>query len=361
MDALYKHILDHQSTAVVLVDHDLRVSWLNQAAEFLLATSATRSAGDPVRTVIRNGEEFEAQLREALAAEQSFTKRQAELHLPATDQGISVDVTVTPVSVSEFRGLLIELQHLDRLLRINREAAQLNAQQTTRGLVRGMAHEIKNPLGGIRGAAQLLSRELDAPGLQDYTNVIIEEADRLRNLVDRMLGPNRMPQRRPANIHRILERVRTLLEAEQPGRVHFERDYDPSIPELECDDEQIVQAVLNVARNAVQALEQTPEARIVLRTRPVRQVTIGHARYRLAVRIDIVDNGPGVPEELEERLFYPMISGRPEGTGLGLSIAQSIVSQHGGLVECESRPGETRFTFLLPLEASTTEPTDEAS
>ena len=361
MDSLQKHILDHQSTAVVLVDHALCVSWLNQAAEFLLATSVTRCAGDPVMAVIRNGEEFESQLREALSAEQSFTKRQAELVVPVTGQSLSVDVTVTPVAVTEFSGLLIELQPLDRLLRINREAAQLSVQQTTRDLVRGMAHEIKNPLGGIRGAAQLLSRELDAPGLQDYTNVIIEEADRLRNLVDRMLGPNRMPQWTQVNVHRVLERVRTLLEAEQPGRVQFERDYDPSLPDIAGDDEQLVQAFLNVARNAVPALEETQDAAVVLRTRPVRQVTIGAERHRLAVRVDVVDNGPGVPPELQDRLFYPMISGRPEGTGLGLSIAQSIVSQHGGLIECTSRPGETRFTFLLPLEASPTEASDETS
>ncbi len=360
MDALQQHILDNQATAVVLIDHELRISYLNQSAEFLLATSMTRSRGDPVLSVIRNGDEFPAQLADALSLEQSFTKRQAELKVAATGQSLAVDLTVTPVSISEFRGLLIELQPLDRLLRINKEAAQLTVQQTTRELVRGLAHEIKNPLGGIRGAAQLLSRELDAPGLQDYTNVIIEEADRLRNLVDRMLGPNRMPQWSSVNVHAVLERVRTLLEAEHPGRVHFDRDYDPSIPELVCDHEQLVQAFLNVVRNAVQALEDTPEACITLRTRAVRQFTIGSARHRLVIRIDVVDNGPGVPAELQERLFYPMISGRPEGTGLGLSIAQSIISQHGGLIECASQPGETRFTFLLPLEAGTTEAADEA-
>ena len=361
MDALQQHILDHQATAVVLVDHELCVSYLNQAAEFLLATSMTRCKGDPVLSVIHNGDELPAQLADALSREQSFTKRQADLRVPSTGQALAVDLTVTPVTVSEFRGLLVELQPLDRLLRINREAAQMTVQQTTRELVRGLAHEIKNPLGGIRGAAQLLSRELDAPELQDYTTVIIDEADRLRNLVDRMLGPNRIPQWSSTNVHRVLERVRTLLEAEYPEQVRFERDYDPSIPELVCDHEQLVQALLNVARNAVQALEGTDDARISLRTRAVRQFTIGSARHRLVIRIDVVDNGPGVPAELEERLFYPMISGRPEGTGLGLSIAQSIISQHGGLIECTSRPGETRFTFLLPLEASTTEAPDEAN
>jgi len=361
MDALQSHILDNQATAVVLVDQALRVSYLNQSAEFLLATSAARCKGEPVLSVIHNGNELESQLQEALSAEQSFTKRQAQLRVPASGQELSVDITVTPIAMAEFCGLLIELQPLDRLLRINREASQLQVQQTTRELVRGLAHEIKNPLGGIRGAAQLLSRELEAPGLSDYTNVIIEEADRLRNLVDRMLGPNRMPERGWVNVHRPLERVRTLLEAEYPGRARFVRDYDPSIPEIFCADEQLVRALLNVTRTAMRALEGIPGAEITISTRAGRQFTIGNERHRLVVRIEITDNGPGIPAQLQDRLFYPMISGRPEGTGLGLSIAQSIVSQHGGLIECASRPGETRFTFLLPLDAGTTEPPHEAS
>lgn len=361
MDTLQSHILDNQATAVVLVDRALRVSYLNQSAEFLLATSVVRCRGEHVLSVIRNGDELEAQLQEALETAQSFTKRQAALRIPATGQELSIDLTVTSVIIAEFQGLLIEMQPLDRLLRINREAAQLTVQQTTRELVRGLAHEIKNPLGGIRGAAQLLSRELKTPGLSDYTNVIIEEADRLRNLVDRMLGPNRMPDRSWVNVHRPIERVRTLLEVEYPGRARFERDYDPSIPEIFCADEQLVQALLNVARNAMQALEGIPDAAITLSTRAGRQFTIGSERHRLVVRIEIIDNGPGIPPSLQDRLFYPMISGRPEGTGLGLSIAQSIVSQHGGLIECASRPGETRFTFLLPLDAGTTEPSHETS
>lgn len=348
---LYRHILDHQSTALMLVDRALEVVFLNQAAEFLLATSNVRSSGESLFGVLRGDDDaFEHELQAALDNVQSYTRRHTILHALLAARDLTVDLTVTPLRQDDFDGLLLELQPLDRLLRINREAAQLTVQQTTRQLVRGLAHEVKNPLGGIRGAAQLLSRELDDPGLTDYTSVIIEEADRLRNLVDRMLGPNRMPAREPANIHRILERVRTLLEAEQPGRVRYVRDYDPSIPDLVCDPEQLMQALLNVVRNGVQALEDTTDARITLRTRTMRQYTIGDRRHRLVVRIDIVDNGPGIAPEMLERLFYPMISGRPSGTGLGLSIAQSIISQHGGLIECESTADGTRFSFLLPLE-----------
>ncbi|HSG89848.1 MAG TPA: nitrogen regulation protein NR(II) [Pseudomonadales bacterium] len=361
MDALYRHILDHQSTAILLVDGAMNVAFLNQAAEVLLASSNERSSGEPLRGLLADTERFEGELQAALTDLQSYTKRHAVMHAILSGQDITVDLTVTPMTHCNFDGLLLELQPLDRLLRINREAAQITVQQTTRQLVRGLAHEVKNPLGGIRGAAQLLSRELDRPALEDYTNIIIEEADRLRNLVDRMLGPNQLPTPAPANVHRVLERVRTLLDAEQPGRVHYLRDYDPSIPDLVCDQEQMVQAFLNVMRNAVQALEDQQYAHITIRTRAVRQYNIGSERHRLVVRIDIIDNGPGIAPDMLERLFYPMISGRPGGTGLGLSISQSIISQHGGLIECESEPGATRFTFLLPLVEPAMESSDEAA
>lgn len=352
MDSLYRHILEHQSTAVVLLDSKLCVTYLNQSAEFLLAASNERSHGDHLRLLLRGDEDFEAELEAALSKEQSFTRRITHLKaLQASSGEITVDYTVTPMTDCEQGGLLIELQPLDRLLRINRDAAQLTLQRTTRHLVRGLAHEIKNPLGGIRGAAQLLARELDSVPLTEYTDIIIEEADRLRNLVDRMLGPNQLPQYRTGNIHRILERVRQLITAENPGRLQIERDYDPSIPDLTCDPDQLLQAFLNVTRNAAQALEDTEDAVITFRSRTMRQFTIGDERHRLVVRIDIIDNGPGIPPDMIERLFYPMISGRADGTGLGLSITQSIIAQHGGLIECESEPGSTRFTILLPLES----------
>lgn len=352
MDSLYRHILEHQSTAVVLLDPALRVTYLNQSAEFLLAASNERSCGDHLRVLLRGDDDFEAELAAALNQERSFTRRITHLRaLQASTGDITVDYTVTPMTDCDQGGLLLELQPLDRLLRINRDAAQLTLQRTTRHLVRGLAHEIKNPLGGIRGAAQLLARELERAQLTEYTDIIIEEADRLRNLVDRMLGPNQLPKYRNGNIHRILERVRQLITAEHPEHLQIERDYDPSIPELTCDPDQLLQAFLNVTRNAAQALEGTENAMITFRTRTMRQFTIGDERHRLVVRIDILDNGPGIPADMIERLFYPMISGRADGTGLGLSITQSIIAQHGGLIECESEPGSTRFTILLPLES----------
>tara|TARA_Y100001934_G_C11967953_1_gene592668 strand:- start:14 stop:676 length:663 start_codon:yes stop_codon:yes gene_type:complete len=217
-------------------------------------------------------------------------------------------------------------------------------------MIRGLAHEVKNPLGGIRGAAQLLARELPDAGLSEYTNIIVDETDRLAALVDRLLGPTNQPNRQSSNIHELIERAARLIEAESD--IEIRRDYDPSIPELTIDADMVQQAVLNIARNASQALRAvaSPQLRVVTRTE--RQFTIGTVRHRVVVRIDLIDNGPGVPVELQDQLFYPMISGRADGTGLGLSIAQSIVMRHDGVIEFSSRPGETVFTIILPLAAA---------
>ncbi len=215
-------------------------------------------------------------------------------------------------------------------------------------MIRGLAHEIKNPLGGLRGAAQLLERELPDPQLTEYTKIIIDEADRLQNLLNRMLGPNTLPNLRETNIHHVLERVRSLVLAEAPPGIEITRDYDPSIPNLNADSDQLIQAALNLVRNAVQALGQ--HGSIILRTRAQRQITIGHERHRLVLTLEVIDNGPGIPQEIQERIFYPMVTGHANGTGLGFSIAQSLINRHGGLIECTSEPGNTIFRILLPLE-----------
>jgi len=215
-------------------------------------------------------------------------------------------------------------------------------------LVRGLAHEVKNPLGGIRGAAQLLERELRCESLTEYTAIIVREADRLRKLVDRLLGPNNLPKQCEVNVHEVLEQVRSLTEAEAGSGVVFIRDYDPSIPAMVADPDQLVQALLNIVRNAAQAVEG--KGAVTLRTRIQRQLTIGQRLNRLVVCVDVVDNGPGIPSDMLERMFMPMITDRPTGTGLGLSIAQNLIHQHKGMIECTSRPGETLFRILLPLE-----------
>lgn len=347
---IYKPLLDSLNTAIILIDQGLRLRHMNPAAEALLAISCERNLGEPVTYFFHESSETEKQIK--LAAEQAnhYTKRHAEWHLLSGGQ-ITVDYTVTPFGDHE--GLIIEIQPIDRLLRISREEMLTSSHETTRNLVRGMAHEIKNPLGGIRGAAQLLARELPNNDLLEYTNIIIDEADRLRNLVDRMLGPNQLPQHKALNIHEALERVATIIRAESNDVITLIRDYDPSIPEMMGDKELLIQALLNIVRNAMQALL---EANIVgglirLRTRIQRQFTIGRRHHPLVCRIEVIDNGPGIPGDIIENIFYPMISGRAEGTGLGLTISQHLIHQHNGLIECQSEPGATRFTLYLPMEA----------
>lgn len=247
---------------------------------------------------------------------------------------------------------IVELLPQEQQARQDREERLIDQAQTNKELIRNLAHEIKNPLGGIRGAAQLLQMEINRE-LTEYTQVIIHEADRLQTLVDRLLAPHRYPHRvGDVNIHEVCERVRSLILAEFPKGLRVLRDYDTSLPEFRGDREQLIQAVLNIAHNAAQALAErmaAGDARITFRTRVARQVTFGKQRYRLALELHVVDNGPGVPDSIKDRIFYPLVSGREGGSGLGLTLAQTFVQQHHGLIECESRPGQTDFKLLIPL------------
>jgi two-component system, NtrC family, nitrogen regulation sensor histidine kinase GlnL len=249
--------------------------------------------------------------------------------------------------------VVVELVEIEQQTRQDREERALGQAQANKELIRNLAHEIKNPLGGIRGAAQLLEMEVESRSLTEYTQVIINEADRLQALVDRLLAPHRKPHVvGDVNIHEVCERVRSLILAEFPRGLAVRRDYDTSIPEFRGDREQLIQAVLNIAHNAAQALAERiaqGDGTIVLRTRIARQVTLGKQRYRLALELHIEDNGPGVPESIRERIFYPLVSGRDGGSGLGLTLAQTFVQQHQGTIECESEPGRTLFKIVIPL------------
>ncbi len=352
---MHKQMLDAMQTALLLLDGELNVCDLNAAAEILLGISDTRVKGQPLASLWRIDEQGHSELQSVLHSGIVYTRRQVTLKL-LSGHLITVDYTATPVSGIGAARVLLEIVPRDRFDRIDREEDMLAQYETSRVLVRGLAHEIKNPLGGLRGAAQLLEQELDQPELRDYTRVIIQEADRLRNLVDSMLGPREPPRLEAINVHEVLERVATLLAAEAGDWLTITRDYDPSLPDVHGDHEQLIQALLNICRNAMQSLhENRPEEKpfIILRTRPNRRHTIAGTLHRLVCRIEVVDNGPGIPRDMQERIFYPMISGRADGSGLGLSIAQSIVHQHGGLIECESRPGQTTFSLLIPLEKAT--------
>ncbi|MEO8158920.1 MAG: nitrogen regulation protein NR(II) [Betaproteobacteria bacterium] len=338
--------LDALATAVVLLDSEHVVHYVNPAAENLLAVSAKNIVGMSLDRMLADPELMIASVNYARENNCSYT--QHELTLTMTGHpAIEVSCTVTPMETSDLDGFLLELSPLHQQLRIAREERLMDQSTQTRELIRNLAHEIKNPLGALRGAAQLLDRELERPELHEYTQVIMKEADRLQSLMDRLLTPHRLPQITHFNIHEALERVRSLLLAEFPQNIAIVPDYDVSLPPLMADREQIIQALLNIARNGAQAMQG--KGKLILRTRVARRVTLAKKMYKLALMVNIIDNGPGIPEELKDKIFFPLVSGRDGGHGIGLTIAQTFVSQHHGTIEVESRPGETRFSILFPI------------
>jgi two-component system nitrogen regulation sensor histidine kinase GlnL len=274
-----------------------------------------------------------------------------ELRLPATEihnEERLIDCRVSMIqSAGSDDALLIEMSDITRRSKISRENALLIQHGAGRQMIRQLAHEIKNPLGGLRGAAQLLERQLDSDELREYTEVIISEADRLAALVDTLLGPGGPPNKRPVNIHELLEYVMRLVEPELGPHIRTRRDYDPGLPDIELDRDQMVQAFLNLVQNAVTALDG--QGRITLRSRAVMNFTIGDVRYPVVASVEIEDDGPGIPKDLQDSIFYPLVTSRPDGTGLGLPAAQELISRHGGLIEFESRPGKTVFQVRIPI------------
>ena len=342
------HGLELLSTAVLMLDETLHVTYANPAAEMLLSHGRKHFIGVALDKALPGNREFIHRLHQSLDDGAGFNEHDLELDLAG--ERVHLHCVITPLESGPSR-VLLELRELEQQLKIAREAKILEQQEANRELIRNLAHEIKNPLGGIRGAAQLLERELGDPELREFTQVIVKETDRLQSLMNRLLTPSRLPRVEAINIHEVTERVRTLLLAEFPENLAVQRDYDTSLPDLTGDKEQLIQAILNVARNAAQATGGKGEIRLV--TRIARQVTIARLRHRHAIAISIEDDGPGVPADLAERIFYPLVSGREGGTGLGLSLAQSYVSQHHGLIEFESVPGRTRFTILVPVHERT--------
>lgn len=345
---LPQHVLENLTTATLLVDENLLIKYVNPAAEALLGLSARRVRGTPLdKNLTCTSENLHERIRQSIRTGQPYAEYEIKV-INAVQKRLTVNCVLTPLlEWQEHPALLMEVVELDRHLRIIREAQIMRQNLVSRSVIRGLAHEIKNPLGGLRGAAQLLEHELDNDDLKEYTRIIIREADRLQTLVDRMLGPNGIPNKRDIDIHEVLEHIRRLLLAEAPKGVKIQRDYDPSIPMIYADRNLLVQAVLNIARNALNALGD--KGKIVFRTRIERQFSIGQTRHRLVLKADIIDDGPGVPEHLREKLFYPMITGRAHGTGLGLSIAQTLINLHDGLIEYTSSPGHTVFSMIIPI------------
>jgi two-component system, NtrC family, nitrogen regulation sensor histidine kinase GlnL len=344
---MFKRILDHLNTATLLFNKDLNLIYVNTAGEILLADSARHLVGMNAMELFKFSDPaLLINLQQCLTMSEMLVDR--ELILDRMGQSFTVNLSATPmVEGDRVKEILVELQQVDNHLRISKEEQLLSQQNTARLLVRGLAHEIKNPLGGLRGAAQLLALELADPELKEYTQIIIAESDRLQGLMDKLLGPNKPPDFKVLNVHEVLERVRQLVEAESSGNLSIVCDYDPSIPDIRADRDLLIQAVLNITKNAVQALDG--KGKIILKTRIQRNQTIGRQHHKLAVKVDIIDNGSGIDPGIMERIFYPMITGRADGTGLGLSIAQSLINQHNGLIECHSEPGNTVFSIILPI------------
>ena len=341
--------LELLATAVLILRADRRIAYANPAAENLFEVSRAKLVGQMPQKVFGDCLTLCAAVDKAIATGASYTEQELELGACGKPK-LHLTCTVSPVEGPDAT-LVLEFRHIDQQLKIAREERLNEQQQANRELIRSLAHEIKNPLGGIRGAAQLLERELERAQLIEYTQVIIGEADRLQSLVNRLLTPHRMPSYRRTNIHELLVRVKGVVQAEFPA-IPIDCDFDISLPEFDADPEQLTQALLNIVKNAAQALHGTTAGpQIVLVTRVARGITLAKRRHRLALMVSVNDNGPGVAPAIRDKIFYPLVSGREGGSGLGLTIAQTFVAQHGGNIECDSEPGRTVFTILLPLEA----------
>jgi two-component system nitrogen regulation sensor histidine kinase GlnL len=339
-----QNIVENLTTAVVILDDNLKVKFINASAEILFDISQRQAELLPFRVILPGEHGLFETLSRVQQTGQALIEREFKLYIPSNGD-VMVDCAIKLLEVGAISPyILLEFSQLDFKDRISRDES-LNAQHQ---VVRGLAHEIKNPLGGLRGAAQLLERQLDSPELKEYTSIIISEADRLQNLMSNMLGPHQQSKKSLVNIHEILQRVRHLVFAEIDEKLVFIGDYDPSLPEIYADFDQLVQVFLNIVRNAVQAMHG--KGNIILRTRIQRHITIENVHHRLALSVDIEDNGPGIPPSLQESMFYPLVTGRAEGTGLGLYLSQNLIHRNHGAISCVSKPGQTVFTVVFPLE-----------
>ena len=344
----YLPTLDSLHTAIILLDGESRITYLNPAAESLFAVSTTNLLNHPMQHAFTHTEQLFNTIRMALAENSSHIAHDLTVGTNSGTAKYHLSCTVTPLQGNPMARLMLEFHTMDRPLKLAREEQMLDQTQANRLLLRNLAHEIKNPLGGIRGAAQLLEHELDKPTLREYTQVIIQEADRLRTLMEKLLTPQHTPHLGALNIHEVLERVRSVVLAEIPSGLRIQRDYDLSLPELTGDKEQLIQVIMNLVRNAAQAMQG--KGNITLRTRIARQLTLMKKRFPLSIVVQVIDDGPGIPAHLKDKIFYPLVSGRPDGHGLGLTLAQDFINQHQGMIEFESEPGRTCFTVTLPLQ-----------
>ncbi len=343
-------LLDEQNTAIVILNEDYSVHYLNPAAEIHLACSHHQACGQNFLDLVGHHPATKIALEDSFNEDHSYSLREVRWKL-FPGKTATADITASPLQIGEHTGILLEIWPLDRKLRIGNEKQRVAIQDAAQAMTRGLAHEIKNPLGGIRGAAQLLTHQSDDPTIKEISDVIVAEADRLRALVERLNTPHKAQAAKDLNIHIVLERVATLISAEVGDNIELIRDYDPSIPDFPLHEDPLIQAILNLARNAMQSLQEchSKNPKIILRTRIMNSFTIGDVQHPIVCHISVEDNGPGIPDAILDSLFLPMVSGRPQGTGLGLSITQSIVHQHGGLLEFDNSPDGACFDIYLPM------------
>lgn len=341
-------LLENLQSAIIFIDHQKVIKTVNIAAETLLCQSRRYLIGQPFEQFV-SVPAVNRTIDECLSTMAQFTLR--EVAIASSTAEVLVDMTlscVNPHLDNEQASVLIEINSINRISRFMKEKNQMERQQSFRLMMRGLAHEIKNPLGGIRGAAQLLDREINDPAHQELTDILIKEADRLTRLVDRVMGSREQLKPVPLNIHEVLEHVVHLLAVKSSETVRVERFYDPALPEITADKEQLIQAVLNIVGNAIEAQQGCDKTIVGLVTQFERYVTINQQMYRQVLNIKIWDKGPGVSDDMKDILFDPLITGRPEGSGLGLSITQEIIQRHKGIVQLEEFDGKTCFSIYLP-------------
>ena len=354
----YELFLNSLKTALILVNDRLEVSFVNDAALTLLETGINQIRERPLNEFLIDNTVNQAQILKAIENYEDY--RETDVAMCFRDgRCATVDINANIITVLGQTQALLEINPIDKQRRISQESQQYAQQLAARELVRGLAHEIKNPLGGIRGAAQLLEKQLPSADQQEFTQMIIDQADRLSNLVDRLLGPNALPQKRTFNLHQILDKVQTVIMHDLAFSIQFSRDYDPSIPDLFADPDMLQQAILNIARNASQALQNHEkgdehEPMIIFKTRIERQCVIKGTKYQLAAKVSVIDNGPGIPDKIKDTLFYPMVTSKQNGSGLGLSIAQTLADYHHGKIEVNSYPGLTDFSVYIPIFSEST-------
>ena len=350
---------NHLTTGVLLLDQSLNVTWVNDPVLQIFGTTKSQVVGKSFDAwvISRSENHYLEALKACLQSGHPFTIR--ELKVGRNDNTATVDASFSQIPDLQPNGaeaeikpaLMVEISQVDNLLKIARDSKYATDENNLKKMLRGLAHEVKNPLGGIKGAAQLMAKEADASIFQEYLQVIISEANRLTNLVDRLIGPHHQEKFQATNIHKLLEHSRALISAEFGGDYYIDHDYDPSLPEIQADEEQLTQAIINITRNAAQALSEshTLNPQISFTTRAIRKYEPETGLVSAAIRLRIQDNGPGIPEDLKDRIFFPMVSGRAQGSGIGLAITQTIISRHHGWIEVESEPGHTTIDVILPF------------